>query len=144
MEVGKTLGYSKWTRRIKGRRAITPMRSKHKCQIKKTRGHKVEKKPHVPLFKHSSSLHDSERKEEDQSQLGEHSQWKGDKDSNDKGGKENTKEHAQVEQVRNTENSEKSIHPGPVQTLPNMSESDTFAADDETYDKTEIEAEQLQ
>lgn len=142
MEVSRTLGYSKWTRRIKGRRAITPMRSKHKCQIKKTRGHKVEKKPHVPLLKHTGSLHLGEREEKDKSQLSEHPQRQGDQDSDDKGGKKDPKEHTQIEQVRNTENSEKSIHPGPVQTVSDMSESAT--ADDQAYDKTEIEAEELQ
>ena len=144
MEVAKTLGYSKYTRRIKGRRAITPMRSKHKCQIKKTRGHKVEKRPHVPLLKHTGSLLHGEREEKDKSQLGEHPQRQGNQDSDNQGGEENKKEHSQAEQVRNTENSEKSIHPGPVQTVPHMSQSDTLAADDETYDKTEIEAEELQ
>jgi hypothetical protein len=117
------------------------MRSKHKCQIKKTRGHRVEKRPHVPLLKHTGSLHDGEWKEEDQSQLGHGPQWQGDQDSHNQGGEEDTKEHAQVESVRNTENSEKSIHPGPVQTLPDMSEQ---SADDQTLDKTEIEAEELQ
>jgi hypothetical protein len=141
MEVGKTLGCYKYTRRFKGRRALTPMRSKHKCQIKKTRGHRVEKRPHVPLLKHTGSLHDGEWKEEDQSQLGHGPQWQGDQDSHNQGGEEDTKEHAQVESVRNTENSEKSIHPGPVQTLPDMSEQ---SADDQTLDKTEIEAEELQ
>ena len=144
MEVSRTLGYSKWTRRFKGRRAITPMRSKHKCQIKKTRGHKVEKRPHVPLLKHTGSLHPGEREEKDKSQLSEHPQRQGNQDSDNQGGEENKKEHSQAEQVRNTENSEKSIHPGPVQTVPHMSQSDTLAADDETYDKTEIEAEELQ
>ena len=141
MEVGKTLGHYKYTRRYKGRRALTPMRSKHKCQIKKTRGHKVEKRHHVPLLKHASSIHDGERKEEDQSQLGHSPQWKGDQDSHNQGGKEDAKEHTQVESIGNTENSEKSIHPGPVQTLPDMSEQ---SADDQTIDKTEIEAEELQ
>ena len=142
MEVTKTLGHYKYTRRFKGRRALTPMRSKHKCQIKKTRGHRVEKRPHVPLLKHTSPLHDGERKEEDQSQLGQYSQWQGDQDSHHKGGEEDAKEHTQTELIRNTENSEKSIHPGPVQTLSDMSESAT--ADDQASDKTEIEAEELQ
>jgi len=142
MEVSRTLGYSKYTRRIKGRRAITPMRSKHKCQIKKTRGHKVEKRPYVPLLKHTGSLVHGEWEEKDKSQFGEHSQRQGNQDSHHQGGEENKKEHTQTEQVRNTENSEKSIHPGPVQTMSDMSESAT--ADDQAYDKTEIEAEELQ
>ena len=120
------------------------MRSKHKCQIKKTRGHKVEKRPHVPLLKHAGSLLHGEREEKDKSQLSEHPQRKGNQDSDYQGRKENTEEHPQAEQIRNTENSEKSIHPGPVQTLPDLSQSDTFTADDTASDKTEIEAEELQ
>lgn len=127
----------KFTRRYSGRRAITPMRSKLK-KIQKTRGHKVEKK-HVPLFKHTSSFHDGERKKEDESQCCKHTERKGNQDSDNKRGKENQKEHTSSEQERNDQDSKESIHPGPVQTLPRLPE---HAYGDDTQEET-IEAEQL-
>lgn len=141
MEVTRTLGYPRYTKRITGRRAITPMRSKHKHHIKKTRGHKVEKRPYVPLLKHTSSQLIGERKEADEGQLGEHQKREGDQDCHDQGGKQDTQELTQVEQVRNTENSEKSVHPGPVQTVFDLPEG---CADDTQAIETEIESEVLQ
>ena len=140
MEVTQTLGRYKYTRRITGRRAITPIQSKHRKLIKKTRGHKVERKPYVSILKHAVSHIGGEWKETDKSQLGEHSEREGNQDSHDKGKGKDEEEHTQVEQIRNTENSEKSVHPGPVQTVPDMSQQ---AAYDQTPDKTEIEAEVL-
>ena len=142
MEVSKTLERYKHTRRVSGRRAITPIKSRHRKIIKKTRGHKVEKKPYVSILKHTVSHSDGGWKEKDKDEHGENSQWQGDQNSDGKGGEENTQEYAQVEQSRNTENSEKSIHPGPIQTLSHVSE--LITAYDQTCDKTEIESELLQ
>ena len=141
MEVKKTLGYSRYTRRVTGRRAITPMRSKHKNHIKKTRGHKIGKKTYVPLLKHTVSYNDGEREKKDTGQCSEYQKRQGNEDSDDKGGKEDTQELTQVEQIGNTENSEKSVHPGPVQTLPDLLEG---CADDTQAEETQIESEVLQ
>lgn len=148
MEVKKTLGRYVFTRRITGRRAITPIQSKHR-KIKKTRGHKVERRPYVSILKHTIPYIHGEREETDESQLGDDSKRQGHQDSCDKGKGENTEEHTQVEQVRDTENSEKSVHPGPVQTVHHMSEpapatlESQTACDTET-EETHIEAELLQ
>jgi hypothetical protein len=140
MEVTETLGRYKYTRRITGRRAITPIQSKHRKLIKKTRGHKVERKPYVSILKHPVSHIHGGREEENKNEFCDNSQREGDQDSHDKGKGEDKKEHTQVEQIRDTENSEKSVHPGPVQTVPDLSQQ---AAYDQTPDKTEIEAELL-
>jgi hypothetical protein len=140
MEVNQTLGRYKHTRRITGRRAITPIQSKNRKIIKKTRGHKVERRPYVSILKHSVSHVAGEWKETDKSQLGEHSERQGDEDSHDKGEWKNEEELSSPQQIRNTENSEKSVHPGPVQTMPDLPEQ---AAYDQASDKKEIEAELL-
>jgi hypothetical protein len=149
MEVSKTLeGLSAkkssryvHTRRLTGRRSITPIRSKQKKLIKKTRGHKVERKPYVSILKHTTANSDGERKETDKSQLSDGQEREGDKDGSLEGERKDPKEHTQANESGNTENSEESIHPGPVQTVPNMSES---TASPETSDKAEIESEKLQ
>ena len=130
------------TRRCSGRRAITPMKkkSKHKVCIGKTRGHKIERKPYVPIRKHTDSHRFEKRKGTDTSEYCEDSERQGDKDSGDTKGWEDTEEHSHLEQTRDTENTEKSVHPGPVQTVPGLFES---PADDQTSDKTDIESEEL-
>lgn len=127
------------TRRFTGRRGITPMKSKHRKTVPKTRSHKVEKKPYVPIRKHTSSHVQSEWKEPDKEKHCEDTQREGNQDSHQDRGWKSEEEHAQIEPIRNTENSEKSIHPGPVQTLSEMCE----CADDKTSGETEIEAEEL-
>lgn len=141
MESKKSLRYAK-TRRYTGRRSITPMKSKHRKTIPKTRHHKVERKTHVPVLQHTGSQQLSERKEADKDQHSQHTKWEGNQDSHSPGERKDTQEHSQVEQVRNTENSEEPIHPGLIQTLPDLSQSEITAVD-QTSDKTEIEAEEL-
>ena len=140
MEVKQSLRYAK-TRRFTGRRSITPMRSKHKKSIQKTRHHKVEKR-HVQLLKHTSTQYDGGRQGEDQNQCSEHSQREGNQDGDGQGEWKDTEILQEAELLRNTENSEKSVYPGPIQTLPHLSESQ-ISAGNETYDKTQIEAEEL-
>ena len=129
------------TRRITGRRSITPIRSRHKKLIKKTRGHKVERKPYVSILKHATAHSDEKRNQADKSEFSDDQERKGDKDGSLDGEWKDPQEHTQVEQSGTTENSEESVHPGPVQTVPHMPES---TASSETSDKTEIESEQLQ
>jgi hypothetical protein len=149
MEVSKTLegvpakktSRYVYTRRVTGRRSITPIRSKQKKLIKKTRGHKVERKPYVSILKHATAHSDGKREETDKSQLSDCQEREGDKDGSLEGEWKDPQEHTQAIESGNTENSEESVHPGPIQTLSNMPES---TASSETSDKTEIESEQLQ
>jgi hypothetical protein len=139
METKHILRYA-LTRRTTGRRSLTPMRSKQKKTIPKTRGHRVGKKPHVPIFKHTSPQRDGERKTEDKKEHSEHQERQGNQDSGDQGTWKDTKEYTQIESGRNTENSEKPVHPGPLQTVLELSKQTALH---ETSDNAEIESEEL-
>lgn len=115
------------------------MKSKHRKSVPKTRGHKIEKKHYVPIRKHTGSQKSRERERTDTKEDCKNSKWEGDQDSHSNEGGENQEEHTQVDEGGNTENSEQSVHPGPVQTLPEMSE----CADDTQTSETSIEAEEL-
>lgn len=129
------------TRRFTGRRGITPMKSKHRKSVPKTRSHKVEKKPYVPIRKHSVSQCPGERKAADTEKHSENQEWQRNEDSDSNERRKTQEEHTQVDQGGNTENSEKPVHPGPVQTLPELHKG---CADDTETAETEIEAEELQ
>ena len=139
MEVSSSLGRYAQTRRISGRRGLTPIRSKKKA-VPKTRGHKVEKKRYVPLRKHTGSQHTEERVPGDTDKHSEDSERQGNQDSHDSGTRQDTEKHTQAESIRAEEDSTESVHPGPVQTLPDMSEQTAVV---KTADKEEIEAEVL-
>lgn len=139
METKQTLRYA-LTRRTTGRRSLTPMRSKVKKTIPKTRGHRVGKKLHVPVLKHPSPQRDGERSSEDKKEHSEHQGQEGDQDGRSEGKWEDTKEYTSIEPSGNTENSEESIHPGPVQTVPDLSEQTALH---QTSDKESIESEEL-
>lgn len=143
METKKTLRGYLQTRRFTGRRGITPMRSKHKIRVTKTRGHKVERRNHVPILKHTSSQQHGERKEDDKDEHSENTQRQGNQDSCDERKWEDQKEHTQVKQRGNTENSEESVHPGALQAMCGLSEQQQLSAEYEASDKTQIEAEEL-
>jgi hypothetical protein len=129
------------TRRFTGRRGLTPMKSKHKKSVPKTRGHKVEKRPYVPIRKHAGSQQSSERETTDPQEHRKDTEWKGDQDSHSDERWENKEEHPQVVEGGATENSEKSVHPGPIQAV---SELYKWCADDTETTETCIEAEELQ
>ena len=138
MELLQSLRYAK-TRRYTGRRSLTPMRSKHKT-IGKTRGHRVEKKRNVQLFHYTNSQYDGEREGTDKNKHSPGAQGEGDQNSDSQGKREDTEINEEAEQIRNTEDSKESVHPGPLQTLSHVLES---TADYEKQDKEGIEAEEL-
>lgn len=115
------------------------MKSKHRKPIPKTRGHKVERK-YVPIRKLTDAQQPSERNAQNKDECREDSERKRNKDSDCEGERKDQEEHPQVEQGGNTENSEKSVHPGPLQTVPGLSEQ--TAAHAQTAE-TEIESEEL-
>ena len=121
------------------RRRITPIKRKHRKTVPKTRGHKVEKKPYVPLRKHASSQQHEGRERADSHEHSHHSERKGNQDSGLEGGGEDKEEYTLLEQGGTTENSEKPVHPGPLQALPEMYK----CADDTQTSETCIEAEEL-
>jgi len=117
------------------------MKTKHKKPIPKTRGHKVERKPYVPIRKLTNAQQHGQRDTKDKDEHCEDSQREGDQDSHHEGERKDQEEHTQVEPNRATENSEKSVHPGPVQALPELYK---WCADDTETTETGIEAEELQ
>lgn len=139
MDVKKTLRCLQ-TRRFTGRRGLTPIKTKQKKSIPKTRGHKVEKKPYVPLRKHTSSQQSGKRQTTDQEKHSQDQQREGDQVGCCGGERKDEEKHQEVVQCRDTENSTESIHPGPVQTLSALSEQAAVHAPSET---PLIEAEEL-
>jgi hypothetical protein len=139
MEGKAPLGRYPQTRRISGRRGLTPIRSKKKVVLK-TRGHKVEKKRYVPLRKHTGSQHTEERLPSDTDKHSQDSEWKGDQDGHDSGTRHHTEEQTHVEQIRDEKDSTESVHPGPLQTVSELLEQTAVV---QTSDKEEIEAEVL-
>lgn len=140
MELSQSLRYAK-TRRFTGRRSITPMRSKHKHKsIGKTRGHRVEKRKHVQLLQHTGPQHDGKREGEDENQHGGGTQGEGHQDCDSSAKWEDTQINQEAEQIRDRKDSKESIHPGPLQTVSDMSEQ---TADYQKQDKEGIEAEEL-
>lgn len=140
MEGGSPLGRYRLTRRISGRRGVTPIKSKHKKTIPKTRGHKLEKKPYVPLRKHTNTQSDEERKDSYKDKYGKDPERKGDQDSCLGGEREDTQEHTQTVSLGDQENPEESVHPGTLQAVLDLP---TATASVQTADKTEIEAEEI-
>ena len=140
MDVAKTLKRYFQTRRFTGRRGITPMKTKHRKSVPKTRSHKVEKRPYVPIRKHTTPEQPRKREATDTEEHCEDTKRKGEQDSDSGEGRKDKEEHAQIEQSGNTENSEKSVHPGPLQALPELYK---WCADDTEAGETEIEAEEL-
>jgi hypothetical protein len=111
--LGSLIG--KHTRRLHGRRAITPMKSKgKKVAIKKTRcHHKVE--THVQLPKHTSPRNVHERSPPSENQHCLHQERKGNKDSGGEGKREDTEEHQETITQGSQSDSECTIHPGSLQ-----------------------------
>lgn len=139
MDCKKTLR-SLQTRRFTGRRGLTPIRTKQKRTIPKTRSHRVETKPYVPLREYTGSLESSERKASDKEEHCNDKKREGDQSGDCERGEQNQEERSQIESKGNTENSAKSVHPGPVQALSALPRE---SADDETCEETHIEAEEL-
>jgi hypothetical protein len=132
-------GY-KYTRRVIGRRSITPMRGK-KRRLTKTRCcHKVEKNE-VSVHQQASSCHDETRKTESQDEHCEYSEWEGGENSPPKRKWKDTEKHSQTLQGGDCEHSAEPLHPGTVCTMRGLSEESNASA--QTDAETEIETEEL-
>ena len=157
METQKRFRRYGTTRRFTGRRGITPIKTRQKRLIPKTRRsshsekdgiiqkthsflnhrHRVED---VPISKHADADHHEKREEADKNQHSENQERKGNQGGQDDGKREDTQKHSQVEPSRDAQNRKESIHPGTLQAVHRLSEPTAFH---ETSDKTEIEAEEL-
>ncbi len=145
MEPQKRFRFPSKTLRFTGRRGLTPMKTRQKRLIPKTRRHlsKNTVEDGIQLRKHTDSQLDGERKKTDESQHRENQEREGNQGSQGGGKREDTQKQTQLEQSRDQQNTEESVHPGTLQTLHPMSEQSISACDPQT-DKTEIEAEVLQ
>ena len=142
MEPKKRFRFPTKTLRFTGRRGITPMKTKQKRLIPKTRKHKVE--DGILLRKQADSQLSKEREASDKSKYGENQQGERHQDGSLGRKREDAKEQTQAEQSRDEQNQEESVHPGTLSTLCSMSEQPVATACDTLTDKTEIEAEVLQ
>lgn len=134
------------TRRFSGRRGVTPMRTKHRKPVTKTRSNRVEKRSDVSVRKHTISCVNRKWKEENEKEHRNDQERKGDKDCDSGGGEEDKEECSHVEQRGDSADPEESVHPGLVQTLSGLLEQtpqSNECADDQEADQTEIEAEVL-
>jgi hypothetical protein len=129
------------TRRFSGRRGLTPMKTKHRKSVPKTRSHRIEKRTDVSVRKHTISCVNRKWKEDNEKEHRKDSEREGDKDGDPGTRKEDKEECSQVEQIGDAEDSTESVHPGPLQAVPGLPQQ---SADDETPEQTEIEAEELQ
>jgi len=121
--VPRALGLRNKTRRLHGRRGITPMKSKKK-RILKTRCSKpsIKVENGISIQQHTSPRTPEERSPRDEEKHSKHNQWKGDKDSGDHGKWEDTEECQEIEQCGNQEDSTESVHPGSLPELQQLSE----------------------
>jgi hypothetical protein len=135
MHSSVSLGY---TRRIKGRRSLTPMRGKKRHHLK-TRSWKKLEGLHVPVLQQANAFHDETRKETYENQSCQDSKWEGGEDSPPKRRWKDTEKHTQVVQERNGSNPKESLYPGTVCQMRDLSEK--ADASTETDAETQIEAE---
>lgn len=115
----KTLGGK--TRRILGRRAITPIRRKRKLAVIKTRSR--TRIDDISVLQRTSSLGDEERATEDSKEHCDSEKRKGSQGGDDSGEREVTHLCEAPVDCGYSENPEKSVHPGSIQGLPQLLES---------------------
>lgn len=115
----KTLGGK--TRRILGRRAITPIRRKRKLAVIKTRSR--TRIDDISVLQRTSSLGDEERATEDSKEHCHSEKRKGSQGGDDSGEREVTHLCEAPVDCGYSENPEKSVHPGSIQGLPQLLES---------------------
>ena len=135
-----TLGRYLQTRRFSGRRGLTPMRTKHRRSVPKTRSHRVEKKADVSVRKHTISHVNRKWKEANEEECCQDTKREGDKDGDSGSGRKDKEKCSQIEQIGDQQDSKESVHPGPIQAVPGLSEQSAY---DQTSEQTEIEAEEL-
>lgn len=108
------------TRRIQGRRGITPIRSKKKRIVKTRSSKRVENG--VPVQQHTSTRSHREWEKEREKEQCTDCKWKGDQDSGGDRKWDDSQEHKEAVQRGNQEDSEQSVHPGSLQELCELSE----------------------
>jgi hypothetical protein len=108
------------TRRIQGRRGITPIKPRRK-RILKTRSRKSVENG-VSIQQHTGSRSDGKWSAKDQTELGGDCEWKGNKDSGVDRERKDSQEHKELVNCGNEEDSAESVYPGSLQELHELSE----------------------
>lgn len=117
----KTLrGLGGKTRRLQGRRSVTPIKPRRKRILKTRYRKRVENG--VSIQQHSSSRSDGKRSTEGQKEQCGDCERKGDKDSRGDREREDTQEHQEANSCGNEEDSAESVYPGSLQELHELSE----------------------
>jgi hypothetical protein len=117
----KTLrGLGGKTRRITGRRSVTPIKPRRKRILKTRYRKRVENG--VSIQQHAGSRGDGEWREEDEEEYCRDSEWKRNKDGGTDRKWKDTQEHKETVKCGNTENPAKSVYPGSLQELHELSE----------------------
>ncbi len=117
----KTLrGLGGKTRRITGRRSVTPIKPRRKRILKTRYRKRVENG--VSIQQHTGSRSDGKWREEDEEEHSRDKEWKGIQDCGTDRKWEDSQEHQETVQCGNTENPAKSVHPGSLQELHELSQ----------------------
>lgn len=139
MHSSVSLGYL-YTRRTKGRRSLTPMRGKKRHHLK-TRSWKKVERPNVQLLQQANAHHTEARDEAFENKHCHHSQWQGGEDRAPKRRWKDTEKHPWAIQEGDCADPEKSVYPGTVCQMRDLSERTD--ASTETDAETQIEAEEI-
>lgn len=135
----KTLrGLGAKTRRITGRRSITPIKPRKKRVLKTRYRKRIENG--VSIQQHSGSRSDGKWPTKGQEELGGDCEWKGDKDSGDYGKWQDAEEHKEAQCGGNPKDSTESVYPGSLQELHELSELQDAVAD--ITNETELQEEE--
>ncbi len=117
----KTLrGLGQNTRRLHGRRSVTPIKPKKKRVLKTRYRKRLENG--VSIQQHSGSRSDGKWPEKGQKELCRDCEWKGNQDSGNHGKREDSEEHKEAQCVGNQKDSTESVYPGSLQELHELSE----------------------
>lgn len=128
------------TRRLHGRRSITPIRHKHQTAPAKTRSASKTGARHVSVHKRAGAQHNAVKREDtDQTELRQHQGEQGHQDSDLDGKRQDTEVHPQTVAPGNQPDSAESVYPGTVQAVHGLPEQ---TADIIAFDETLPEEEE--
>ena len=125
----RTLTTKGKTRRVQGRRAITPVRNRKK-HFPKTRSHnKIEERNDLRVSQRADSHHGEKRDKNDKQQHSESKEWKGDQDSHVKGERADAEKHKAPDTQGDSQHQELTVHPGSVHEAKASDDSETAIND---------------
>lgn len=113
------------TRRLRGRRAITPIRNRKK-HFAKTRSHnKIEERNDLRVSQRADSHGDQQRDENDKKEHSHGEKREGDEDSDGEGERADAEKHEAPHTQGDSQHPEVTVHPGSVQEAKSSDDSET-------------------